>query len=89
MYLFGAALSSFLVAFSNSLVGLGLFIGMVGTFCSTYHPASSTLISRGMRKQGKGFGIHGISGSLGVPESLLDWRLSHYKRYQKRTQRIR
>lgn len=66
MYLFGAALSSFLVAFSNSLVGLGLFIGMVGTFCSTYHPASSTLISRGMRKQGKGFGIHGISGSLGV-----------------------
>jgi len=66
LYLFGAALSSFLVALSNSLVGLGLLIGMVGIFCSTYHPASNTLISRGMRKPGRGFGIHGISGSLGI-----------------------
>ena len=66
LYLFGAALSSFLIAFSNSLVMLGLFIGMVGLFSSTYHPASNTLISKGMQKPGRGFGIHGISGSLGV-----------------------
>lgn len=86
LYLFGAALSSFLVAFSNSLVGLGLLIGMLGIFCSTYHPASNTLISRGMRKPGKGFGIHGISGSLGVAltplaagflASVLGWKSAY------------
>jgi MFS family permease len=66
IYLFGAAASSFLVAFSGSLLALGVFIGLVGLFCSTYHPASNALISKGIRKQGRGFGIHGISGSLGV-----------------------
>jgi len=65
-YLFGAALSSFLIAVSNSLVAFGVFIGMVGLFCSTYHPASNTLISKGVPRPGRVFGIHGISGSLGV-----------------------
>jgi MFS family permease len=66
LYLFGAALSSFLVAFSGSLVALGIFIGLVGLFCSPYHPASNALISRGIQRQGKAFGIHGMSGSLGI-----------------------
>ena len=66
LYLFGAALSSFFIAFTNSLVMFGVFIGLLGMFCSTYHPASNALISRGIKKPGKGFGIHGISGSLGV-----------------------
>lgn len=86
LYLFGAALFSFLVAFSNSLPGLGLLIGMVGMFCSTYHPASNKLISRGIREPGKGFGIHGISGSLGVAltplvagflASVLGWKAAY------------
>jgi len=71
LYLFGAAFSSFLIAFSNSLVMFGVFIGMVGIFCSTYHPASNTLISRGIQKPGRGFGIHGMSGSLGVAMTPL------------------
>ncbi len=86
LYLFGAALSSFLVALSNSLLALGIFIGLVGMFCSTYHPSSNTLISRGIQKPGKGFGIHGISGSLGVAltplvagflASALDWKTTY------------
>jgi MFS family permease len=86
LYLFGAALFSFLVAFSNSLVGFGVFIGMLGIFCSTYHPASNALISRGIQKPGKGFGIHGISGSLGVAltplvagflASALGWKIAY------------
>lgn len=84
LYLFGAALSSLFVAFSSSLVMLAASIGMVGIFCSTYHPASNTLISRGIRKPGKGFGIHGISGSLGValtPRSLCSLELSEFAFY--------
>ncbi len=65
-YLFGAAFSSFLVALSGSLLALGAFIGLVGLCCSTYHPASNVLIFRGIQKPGRGFGIHGVSGSLGV-----------------------
>jgi len=86
LYLFGAGLSSFLVAFSGSLVAFGVFIGMVGLFCSTYHPASNALISRGIQKKGKGFAIHGISGSLGVAltplvagllASALGWKTTY------------
>jgi len=86
LYLFGAAFSSFLVAVSNSLMMFGVFIGLMGLFCSTYHPASSTLISRGLQKQGKGFGIHGISGSLGIAltpivasffASALGWKFAY------------
>ena len=71
LYLFGTALSAFLIAFSDSLVMLAMFIGMVGIFCSTYHPASNALISRGIQKPGKGFGIHGIAGSLGIAVTPL------------------
>jgi MFS family permease len=86
LYLFGAACSSFLVALSGSLLALGAFIGFVGLFCSTYHPASNALISRGIKKTGKGFGIHGVSGSLGVAltplvagflASVLGWKTTY------------
>jgi MFS family permease len=86
IYLFGAGVSSILVAFCDSLLALGVCIGMVGIFCSTYHPASNTLISKGIRKTGKGFGIHGISGSLGVAltpvvagflASALGWKAAY------------
>jgi MFS family permease len=86
LYLFGAALSSFLVALSHSLLAFGVFIGMVGIFCSTYHPASNALISKGVQRTGRGFGIHGISGSLGVAltpivagflASALGWKAAY------------
>jgi len=86
LYLFGAALSSLLIYFSNSIVMFGVLIGVVGIFCSTYHPASNTLISTGFQKPGRGFGIHGVSGSLGVAltplvagvlASALGWKTAY------------
>ena len=86
LYLFGAAFSSFLVAASGSLLALGVFIGLLGLFCSTYHPASNALISWGIKRRGKGFGIHGVSGTLGVAltpvaagilASLLGWKATY------------
>ncbi|NIO03240.1 MAG: MFS transporter [Proteobacteria bacterium] len=86
LYLFGAGLSSFFVAFSNSLTALAISIGLVGMFCSTYHPSSNALISRGIKKPGKGFGIHGVAGSFGVAltplvagflASILGWKTAY------------
>jgi MFS family permease len=50
-------------------------MGVIGLFCSTYHPASNTLISHAIREKGRGFGIHGIAGSLGtaVIPALSAW----------------
>lgn len=86
LFLFGSGLSSLLLAFTNSLMGFGVAIGMIGIFSSTYHPASNALISRGIQKVGKGFAIHGVSGSLGVAltplvagflASALGWRATY------------
>ena len=86
LFLFGSALSSLLLAFTDSLMGFGVAIGMIGIFSSTYHPASNALISRGIQKVGKGFAIHGVSGSLGVAltplvagflASALGWRATY------------
>ncbi len=86
LYLFGAGLSSFFVAFSDSLTALAISIGLVGMFCSTYHPSSNVLISRGIKKPGKGFGIHGVAGSFGVAltplvagflASILGWKTTY------------
>jgi MFS family permease len=66
IYLFGAGVLAVLVLGARSLWTYGVIMGLIGMFCSTYHPASNTLISLAIREKGKGFGIHGISGSLGV-----------------------
>jgi MFS family permease len=66
IYLFGAGVMAVLVMGARSLWSYGVIMGLIGMFCSTYHPASNTLISLAIREKGKGFGIHGIAGSLGV-----------------------
>lgn len=86
LFLFGAGILAMGVWSTNSLVNYGLLMGGIGFFCSTYHPASNTLISLGIREKGKAFGIHGIAGSLGVAAvpvlsawigSALGWRMPH------------
>jgi MFS family permease len=86
LYLFGAGILAMGTWFMNSLVNYGLLMGGIGFFCSTYHPASNTLISLSIREKGKAFGIHGIAGSLGVASvpvlsawigSALGWRMPH------------
>jgi FSR family fosmidomycin resistance protein-like MFS transporter len=86
IYLFGSGLLSVCVLPLESLITYGLIMGLMGLFCSTYHPASNTLISHGIREKGKAFGIHGISGSLGVAVipilsawigSVMGWKAPH------------
>jgi MFS transporter, FSR family, fosmidomycin resistance protein len=86
LFLFGAGLLAVGVWQVTSFVGYGILMGGIGLFCSTYHPASNTLISLAIREKGKAFGIHGIAGSLGIASvpllsawigSALGWRTPH------------
>lgn len=86
LFLFGAGILAIAVWQAGTLVHYGILMGGLGLFCSTYHPASNTLISLGVRQKGKAFGIHGIAGSLGVASvplisawigAALGWRAPH------------
>ena len=86
-YLFGSGLTAVCVWPVESLFTYGVIMGFIGMFCSTYHPASNTLLSLTIREKGKAFGIHGIAGSLGVAVvpllsawigSSLGWRAPHF-----------
>jgi len=85
-YLFGASVCCTGVLAVQSLLSYGILMGFIGMFCSTYHPASNTLISHAIKEKGKGFGIHGIAGSLGVAVvpvlsawmgTLMGWKAPH------------
>lgn len=85
-YLFGAGLMSVCILPVGSLLTYGVIMGLIGLFCSTYHPASNTLISHAIREKGKAFGIHGIAGSLGIAivpvlsafiGSAMGWKAPH------------
>ena len=86
IYLFGSGIAAMLVWGVGSLASYAFVMGLIGLFCSTYHPASNTLIALAVKEKGKAFGIHGIAGSLGVAMvpvvsaslgSLLGWRAPH------------
>lgn len=86
VYLFGSGLLSICIWPVGSLMTYGVLMGLIGLFCSTYHPASNTLIAQAIRKKGRAFGIHGIAGSLGVAlipvlsawiGSALGWKAPH------------
>lgn len=86
VFLLGAGLAGVLVLPVNSLLLYGVLMGLMGAFCSTYHPAANTMISLGIRQKGKAFGLHGIAGSLGVAVvpalsawigTLMGWRAPH------------
>lgn len=86
LFLFGAGILAVSVWPSKTLMHYSILMGGIGFFCSTYHPASNTLISLAIREKGKVFGIHGIAGSLGVASvplvsawigSALGWRAPH------------
>lgn len=86
IYLFGAGILAAGVLGAGSLWTYGVLMGLIGAFCSLYHPASNTLLSLSIAEKGKAFGIHGIAGSLGVAivpllsawiGSALGWRAPH------------
>lgn len=85
-YLFGAGITALCVFPIGSLWLYAVIMGLLGAFCSIYHPTSNTLISRSMRAMGRAFGVHGIAGSLGIAGAplisaligtLLGWRAPH------------
>jgi MFS family permease len=86
VYLFGAGITALCVLPVGSLWTYAVIMGLLGAFCSIYHPTSNTLISRSMSAMGSAFGIHGIAGSLGIAGvplisawigTLLGWRAPH------------
>ena len=86
IYLFGSGVLSVCMWPVGSLPTYAVLMGLIGLFCSTYHPASNTLISHAIREKGKAFGIHGIAGSLGVAVipllsawtgSAMGWKTPH------------
>lgn len=85
-YLFGAGLAFAAVSLVSGYWGYAIVMGVAGLFCSTYHPASNTLIGTEISARGHAFGIHGIAGSLGTAAapvmvawmgSRAGWRLPH------------
>ena len=86
IYLFGAGITALFVLPVGSLWTYAVVMGLLGAFCSIYHPTSNTLISRSVRAMGSAFGIHGIAGSLGIAVvpllsafigTLFGWRAPH------------
>ena len=86
LYLFGAGIAGVLVLPTSSLPAYAIVMGLMGAFCSTYHPAVNTLISLGIKEKGTAFGINGIAGSIGVAVvpvlsawigTKLGWRAPH------------
>ncbi|MFC1876970.1 MFS transporter [Thermodesulfobacteriota bacterium] len=86
LYLFGAGSAGVLVLPTGSLLFYAIIMGLIGAFCSTYHPASNTLISLGIKEKGNAFGLHGIAGSIGIAVvpvlsawigTLMGWRAPH------------
>jgi MFS family permease len=86
LYLFGAGLLSVAIWPVKSLWGYGIMMGLIGLFCSTYHPSANALLSLSMTRRGNAFGIHGIAGSLGVASvpilsagigAAFGWRSPH------------
>jgi predicted MFS family arabinose efflux permease len=62
----GIAVSLVAVALSQDLVALAGSLGALGLAAGIYHPTGLSLISRRVRETGRGFGWHGMGGSLGI-----------------------
>ena len=86
IYQFGSSLSAILVALSSSFEMMVISLGLMGFFCSIYHPAGLTLISHRINKLTKGMAVHGIFGSTGsalgpilatAVAALISWRASY------------
>ena len=86
MYQIGSSLSALLVALSSSFEMMIIGLGLMGFFCSIYHPAGLTLISHRVKKLTRGMAVHGIFGSTGsalgpilavAVAAIISWRASY------------
>lgn len=62
----GMGLSFLALSAASSLATIALALCLWGVAASVYHPAGLSLISNGVDERGRGFGLHGAAGNVGV-----------------------
>ena len=65
-HLFGAGLSSILVAFAGGKTSLLVWLCFLGYFCSLYHTAGIKLVTKDEKRLGSALAYHGSAGNLGL-----------------------
>tara|TARA_B100000315_G_C14595353_1_gene598695 strand:+ start:2274 stop:3437 length:1164 start_codon:yes stop_codon:yes gene_type:complete len=76
----GIFISGLLAFNSKSLDQLMLSLILLGLFCSMYHPAGLTMISKRIKQTGRAMGYHGMAGNLGLAFGplLASWFILSY-----------
>ena len=86
IYQAGTIVATMVIVMSQSLWMLTTGLALLGLFCSIYHPAGLTLLSRRLKILSIGMAIHGVAGSLGLALGPLfagaaaefgSWRVSY------------
>ncbi len=84
----GAAVAAVLVGLSPNEMFMAGALAFLGLCVGLYHPAGISLIARGVRQRGLGFGYHGVAGNLGLAlapamigggvAATFDWRAAYF-----------
>ncbi|MFQ6057797.1 MAG: MFS transporter [Anaerolineae bacterium] len=64
--LLGTSLVSLAIGLTPHFLALSLAMILFGAFASFYHPSGLSLVSRGVRAQGRALGYHGMAGNMGL-----------------------
>ncbi len=62
----GSAAASLFISASSSLYLLTIGLALLGIVCSVYHPLANAVITSKVREYGRGLGIHGSAGNIGM-----------------------
>ena len=85
VFFVGIGLASILTGFAQSLLQIGLGLGIIGIFASIYHPVGIAMVIEGGGKVGWRLGVNGLWGNMGVAAAPLvtglilvqfDWRMA-------------
>ena len=87
LYLLGTGAALILTGLAPTFPLLLVALGLLGLMSGLYHPSGNTLLSLGVREQGRAMGIHGVGGNFGLAlspfltaalASALGWRGAFY-----------
>jgi MFS family permease len=67
----GTTLASILAFVLGSTLGVVVSLILLGLFASMYHPAGLSILSTSIKDTGRGMGIHGMAGTMGVAVAPL------------------
>ena len=85
VFFVGIGMASILTGFAQSLLQIGLGLGLIGIFASIYHPVGIAMVIEGGGKVGWRLGLNGLWGNMGVAAAPLvtglilvqfDWRMA-------------